>query len=231
MIISKANLFASLITIMSFFTFFISSVPIEAKTDLKKPKANLTTPQKKWAVIEGFRSAKFGMDEKQVSRAIRKDFNISSSKIKRKKDSLRDTVSLEISVPKLFQVGGGSTVGYIFGSSSKKLIQVNVGWGFGSSKVVDGQSVVDAANLLRDHFTKKRYNADSMIANGTLNETTIIVFRGVDKKGRMALLTLSQPLPQKGESKKDASKRISLLLSYIADHDKPDVLTIKDGDF
>jgi hypothetical protein len=232
---SKTFSQASLI-ILLFFLFNISpfNMVVEAKTDPKNSKAGTTMPQKKWGVFEGFRSAKFGMDEKKVSRAIGKDFKISSSKIKRSLNSLEKTVSLEINVPELLGAGGASKVGYIFGHQTKKLMQVNILWGFGvnpKKKDLNAQSLVDAANLLRDHFLKKRYKADSMIVNGKMGENTIIVFRGADKKGRMALLTLNTPKPIKGETPNDAAKRTRLSLSYILNPDKPDVLTIKDGDF
>ena len=61
------------------------------------------------------------MDEKKVSRAIGKDFKISSSKIKRNRNSIEKTVSLEISVPELLGAGGAAKIGYIFGHKTKIL--------------------------------------------------------------------------------------------------------------
>jgi hypothetical protein len=205
---------------------FVSGSLVEAKTDPKTVKSSV----KKKAIIDGFRSAKFGMTEKQVSRAIRKDFNISSSKIKRQVQSLEKTFSLNINVPKLLATGGPSIVGYIFGHQSKQLSHINIIWGNGVSKKVDGQSVVDTANLLRNHFLKKKYKT-GVLTNAKLNDTTTIVFRGTDEKNRMALLTLIVPKKLEDETSLENSSRATLKLSYILDHQNPDILTIKEGDF
>jgi hypothetical protein len=212
--------------------FFVSGSLVEAKTDTKK-SATATSAQKKWAVIDGFRSAKFGMDEKKVTRAIGKDFKISRSKITRSIHATDKTVNLTISVPKILAVGGVSEVGYIFGYKSKKLTQVNVLWGTGPAEGIDGQEIVDAANLLREHFIKKKYKEDGLATNLKLDDTKILVFRGRDKKNRMALLVLNTPNAKKGESQVDAAKRVTLTASYILDATKPDVrkVIIKEGDF
>ena len=65
------------LAISIFLVTLVTGVAI-AQTSTKDSK-----PQtKKWAVIDGFRSAKFGMDKKKVMRAIAKDFKISASKVK-----------------------------------------------------------------------------------------------------------------------------------------------------
>jgi hypothetical protein len=78
---------------------------------------------------------------------------------------------------------------------------------------------------------KKGYKKDGFIANGRMNDVTTIVFRGKDKKNRMALLVLTSPQPEKGEDSKKAAEKISLKLSYMLDAENPDILTIKDDDF
>lgn len=211
--------------------FFYAST-LEAKTSTKDGALNATKSNKKPAVINGFRSAKFGMDEKKVTRAISKDFKIPRSKIKRAEHPREKTLALNIIVPNLLATGGTARVTYIFGFKSKKLMHVNVYWGPGTDKsVVDGQGIVDTANLLRDHLNKKKYKADSVIMNGKIADNKIMVFRGMDQKGRMTVLTLTTPKPKKDESPKDAGKKVSLLLSYLSDPAEPDILTIEEGLF
>jgi hypothetical protein len=231
MMFSKATLFAFLVNLVSFFAFFISSVPIEAKTALKKPNPNVTTSQKKWAVIDGFRSAKFGMDEKKVTRAIAKDFKISRSKIDRQTHPIEKTLTLNVTVPDLLATGGAARISYILGHKSKKLMQVNVSWGVGASKNFKGQSIVDTANIMRDHLNKKKYQDDAFVLNGQINPTQLLVFRGSDKKGRMNTLILTTPKIKEGENTKVIEEKISLILSYIADPGNPDVLSIGEGMF
>ena len=93
---------------------------------------------------------------------------------------------------------------------------------------MDGQSIVDTANLLRSHFAKKKY--EDMVFNGKLSEG-VNIFRGADNKGRMAILVLETPKPLKDESQADAAKRITLTLSYVLNPSEPDIVTIKEGDF
>lgn len=222
----------SIASLIILFTLFFPWGLLEAKTDSKNSTATTSVPEKKWASIDGFRSAKFGMDENKVKKAIAKDFKISSRKIKKSMHATEKTASLSVAVPKLFP-GGASSVAYVFGHQSKKLIQVNIVWGLAAgSKNVDGQAVVDAANILRTHFVKKRYKNDgSLVVNAKLSETKIMVFRGTDQKGRMAILALDTPKPLKDESPKDAAKKVSLTLSYILKPHEPDILTIEEGMF
>jgi hypothetical protein len=220
-------------TLIFIFPVFFSGSLAEAKTSSKNSPATTPIAKKKWAVIDGFRSAKFGMDVNRVKKAIAKDFKISSRKIKLSKHATQKTVNLAITVPELFAAGGPSRVIYVFGHESKKLIQINVFWGAngGNPKNANGQSVVDAANLLRTHFVKKRYKDGSLVINGQLAPSKIMVFRGADKKGRMAVLVLDTPKALEGEKKEDTQKKISLQLSYILNPEKPDILTIEEGMF
>lgn len=232
MILSKTilrNFFFTLILL----NFFASESFVEAKSDSNKSLSSTKTAQKKWAVIDGFRSAKFGMDEKKVTRAISKDFKISRNKIKRIIHSSQQTINLTINVPKLFAAGGDVRIVYIFGHKSKKLTQINVLWGFGAAKEVNSSNIVDAANFLRKHFIKKKYKDEGLAVNARIDDSQIIVFRGSDKKGRMALLLLTTPTSTEEENKESAAKKTSLNLSYMSDPTNPDVrtITIKEGDF
>ena len=184
-----------------------------------------------WSNIKGFRSAQFGMNEKSVYQAIAKDFKITKSKVVKRVHPSEKTIGLEIVVPKLFSTGGTAKVGYILGHKSKKLGQINIVWGQGAAKNVDGQSVVDMANMLRVHFIKKRYKEETLILNGKLSKNSTIVFRGRDKKDRMIIVMLNTaPVPKEGVNK-NSINQIQLSLSYILKPDNPDVLTITDSDF
>jgi hypothetical protein len=204
----------------------------EAKTSTKKT----TNPTKKQAKIEGFRSAKFEMKERDVYRAIVKDFKVSKKNVKRVVSGREKTMSLEIDVPKLFEVGGGAKVGYVFGYKSKRLVQVNVVWGTqieGSGKKAKPQDIVDAANFLREHFLKKEYQKEGFLANSRMNDATTIVFRGKDKKGRMVVLVLSAAKGEPVKKGQEPVENATLKLSYLLDFESPDIfkLTIGENDF
>jgi len=216
---------ATVWAVLSTFIFILSGHMDIAESKTTKKKSTNTI--KKEAAIKGFRSAKFGMKEKDVYRAIVKDFKISKRKVKVSVNPLEKITDLEIAVPKLLGMGGTAKIHYLFGYKSKKLMQVNIIWeaaAEGSGENATKEDIVNTANFLRDHFTKKQYAKKGFIANGRVNDTTTIVFRGRDKKNRMILLVLTTP--------KDKNSFL-LRLSYMLDFENPDIrtITIKENDF
>ena len=189
------------------------------------------TPDKgayqEWAVIDGFRSAKFGYKEGDVLRAIKKDFKIINKSVSRVINSNEKTVTLSIDAEDLLVGSGSSKIFYIFGYKSKKLIHVNVVWGRPVQKKPNAEAVVSTANQLRNYFAQKRYQKNGFALNAQLGEGTILVFQGIDQKGRAAVLLLNNP---KNKDGKDGDS-ISLTLSYVEKPKSPDVFKIKDGAF
>jgi hypothetical protein len=235
----SSNWFFLLILI---YFLLVSGLPVEAQAPTKENSTSSTEAGKtlfeslkknRWADIKGFRSAKFGMNEKSVYRAIATDFKLAKSKVKKSKNAKERTTGLEIIVPDLFSTGGAAKVGYILGYKSKKLMQINVLWGRGAAEKVDGEDVLTTANLLRTHFLKKRYKEEGLVANGRLSDASTMVFRGRDKNDRMVLLLLNTQPKEKGQTDEQAVKNTSLVLSYISSPDKPDVrdISIKDDEF
>jgi hypothetical protein len=218
----------------------LSGLPVEAQTPSKEiSAANGLANQKAfakslsknpWSNIKGFRSAKFGMDEKGVYRAIAKDFKLAKSKVKQVLNRNELTTALEVTIPELFSTGGTAKIGYIFGYKSKKLSQINIVWGQAGGGNVDTSSIVDTANLLRTHFLKKRYKEDGLVANGSLSDTSTMVFRGKDRKDKMILLVLNVPLAKSKLTAEGSNNQVTLMLSYIEDAAKPDIRKIVIGD-
>ena len=206
------------------FTFSVEGVA-ESQAPFKDSKeAQLS--KKKWKVIDGFRSAKFGMDEKQVARAIAKDFKIPKSKVRREVHPTTKTTILTLSAQNLIELGGPANIAYILGYKSKRLIHIDITWGINESKGVLSKDIVNAANLLQTHFIKKRYQ-EGVVVNGRINDTVLIIFRGRDKNGRMILLRLISGKVKKGEDKKESIEALGLALSYIQKPEKPDVFKAK----
>ena len=183
---------------------------------------------KPWANIDGFRSAKFGMRMDEVKKAIARDFSITDRKIDAISHPTEQTQSLGISIDQLLPNSGKSRVVYVFGYKSKRLIQVNLLTGHPVDTDVTPQQVVDSGNLLGNHFFKKRYQEDGLVAHARLSDGSVLIFRGKDQKGRMALLRLSNPQPN---AKKGDDLKISLTLSYIEKPEKPDAFQLKENDF
>jgi len=183
---------------------------------------------KPWANIDGFRSAKFGMRMDEVKQAILKDFGIFDSKIDAISHPTEQTQSLGVSIDQLLPKSGKSRVVYVFGYKSKRLMQVNILMGHPVDTNLTPQQVVDSGNLLGNHFFKKRYQEDGLVAHARLNDGSVLIFRGKDQKGHMALLRLSNPQPKEG-NKEDL--KITLTLSYIEKPEQPDAFQLKESDF
>ena len=182
---------------------------------------------KPWANIDGFRSAKFGMRMDEVKQAILRDFGITDSKIDTISHPTEQTQSLGISIDQLLPTSGKSRVVYVFGYKSKRLMQVNILMGHPVDTNITSQQVVDLGNILGNHFFKKRYQEDGLVANATLNDGSILIFRGKDQKGRMALLRLLNTQ----QNNKNNEVKISLNLSYIEKPGQEDTFQLNKGDF
>lgn len=177
--------------------------------------------------VDGFRSAQFGMNEKNVYRAIYKDFRISKKNVERQVHPLEKTVNLGITVQDLLSQSGPSKVYYVLGYKSNRLIQINVVWGKPVVAQPNADQVVNLANQLRKYFSEQGFVAEGLVMNAPLGKDAIMVFRGSDKLGRMVLLLLDNPKKPEGPPNQD----IVLKLSYIQNPGKPDVFQINKGDF
>ena len=198
-----------------------------AGISIAKPD-DVTSASQKWAVVNGFRSAHFGMTEFDIKKAIKDDFGIGKQQISRKVHPNEKTVTLGIEVNKLLPESGTAKVFYILGYKSKRLIHINVIWGKPVTQSPDAEAIVATANQLRNHFAQKKYQKEGFALNAQIGEGVILVFQGKDQKGRAARLLLANP---KVEGDEKAGKNITLTLSYIEKPLDPDVFRIKEGEF
>ena len=208
-----------------FFKKLFSSKP--KQTSNKPLQEETATSEKPLASIDGFRSAKFGMGRAEVTKAIFNDFGISSGKITIINHPTELTQSLAITVEQLIPRFGKSKVVYVFGYRSNKLMHVKIFFGHGVDKSVTSQQVVDLGNILGNHFFNKRHQEDGLVANARLNDGSILIFRGKDQKGRMALLRLLNTQ----QNNKNNEVKISLNLSYIEKPGQEDTFQLNKGDF
>lgn len=179
------------------------------------------------AMVEGFRSARFGMTEKEVYKSIYKDFRVSKKNVERQVHPVEKTVNLGILVKDLLPQSGPARAYYVFGYKSRRLIQVNIVWGKPVMEKPNAEQVVNLANQLREHFARQTFKNEGMMVNQPLGEDSILVFRGKDKKGRMVLLLLANP--KKPNS--PLNEEIVLKLSYIQHPENPDIFKIEKGKF
>jgi hypothetical protein len=195
------------------------------------PMPTMALAQEKTAAVEGFRSARFGMMEADVRKALRKDFDIAEDDIGRSINSVEKTTSLVINVPDKIPDSGTAVVGYIFGFKSKRLIQVNIIWGAQNQATTTAGDLVATANILRRYFIEQGFPAKTLITNAPLKDGSVLVFRGIDDQGRVALLQLNVEAGKVNAETGVAEQSVSLSLNYIVDPKNPDVFNVEAGQF
>jgi hypothetical protein len=193
------------------------------------------------ALVEGFRSTRFGMSESEVRDAIRRDFALPDRDIAAAANPDERTTSLVVKVINLLPEMPPGAVSYVFGAKSKRLIQVNLGWGLAETGPVTLEVLVPAANALRDYFLRSGAYGKGSVANQQYPDGSILVFRGIDDKGRMVVVLLRpQEEPADKTEKADKAKADPvdrrklpgmLLISYVESPNSPDVFRIEPGKF
>jgi len=186
------------------------------------------------AHVDGFRSAKWGMIDAQVKAAIRADFNIADDKIKHTENLAEKTQVLTIAVPDLLEGAGMAQVSYIFGYTSKKLIQVNALWGTAADPQATPDKIVAAADQLRLLFLDSGYDPATVTANAKMADGSILVFQGQDSDKHTTLLRLAAgaTTPPAKDGKPGKPVEVTALsLSYILDAREPDIYRVKKGLF
>jgi hypothetical protein len=183
--------------------------------------------------VDGFRGAKWGMTEPEVKAAVFNEFKIPVDKLKADENAAERTGVLTIQVPDLIEGAGIARVSYIFGYTTKKLIQVNVAWGSGVDPQAKPEMVVAAASQLRELFVSRGYDPSTIVTNARANDGEIVVFEGQDADKHTTLLRLvqTQPLADKDVRKEKQPAVTTLFLSYILDSRNPDIFRLKKGQF
>ncbi|MCI0431593.1 MAG: hypothetical protein L0210_13770 [Rhodospirillales bacterium] len=181
------------------------------------------------ALVEGFRSAKFGVDEKAVRAAIKADFGLEGKAVVEEVNPIEKTTALIASVNPL-EPGGKAQIAYILGHKSKRLIQVNVVWGAPADPKKNAEDLSATAVLLRNYFAQQAFAPDRRQQDQRLPDGSLLFFQGSDAEGRQVSLHLfGVQLPVKEGEKPKAA--FSLRLSYVVNPGSPDVFQLKPGAF
>ena len=168
--------------------------------------------------VTGFRDAHFGMSEQEVRALVTKTLGVKSADIASNANPVEGTNVLTVRVASLDPAPGPAEIAYIFGYSSKKLIQVNVIWGDETSKdKTDPNAMIAAGTRLERYFAGFTWRKDTTRAGIPVGDNTIVLFSGEDeKKGAVRLIVdgvkyqmqregkeTSSPDPKWGHSKAD----------------------------
>ena len=181
------------------------------------------------AEITGFRSARFGMTEPDVRRAIENDFRTRPDEIRSEENKAEQTQVAIVRAPDALPGGGTASISYVFGFKSKKLIQVGLSWSKATDEKMTPEQLFSNANILRTHFLEAGYKPDTISTNMPVNGG-VLMFRGSDAHERTTVMILQGTFSQ-GENNQRVLTPTALLLFYIADAKNPDVYRLPEGSF
>jgi len=187
--------------------------------------------------VDGFRTAKFGMEEAAVKRAIAADFNVKESSISKEVNPVDRTTVLSITARDVLPEIAVARVHYVIGYSQKRLFQVVLTWGAGVSEVTPAStSVLGGAQELLNYFLGQGFKPENRIINAQVPDGNTLLFQGTDEKGRVVQLqygTMPEP-PRKGETSDETKPppRVPFgRLVYVEDPKNLDIFRIKPGQF
>ncbi|WP_291295959.1 hypothetical protein [Elioraea sp.] len=201
-----------------------------AQAQPASPPANDAATAEQPAAIEGFRSARFGMNEQELRAAIRRDFAQAAERIVSEQTPVERTQVLTVTVPDLIPDAGTARISYILGHRSRRLIQVTILWGPPADAAARPEALVNAAEALRAHFGSLAWRAGSVAGGVALTDGSTLIFRGLDAQGRMAQLQALPAAAPAGAATATA-RPFGLRLAYVADPTNPDVFRLQRGQF
>jgi hypothetical protein len=179
-------------------------------------------------VADGFRSAKFGMTEKQVRAAIKADFGLEGEAVTDGTNAAERTQLLTVNVPGLLPDGGTAQLSYVLGYTSKALIQIGISWNEAIDPTVDAAKLYANSDVLVSYFTAAGYQPAS-VRTGLVLDNGILLFRGEDSKGHATILLLQGDYS--GGDGQRVLQPTGLALLYAADSETPDIFKIEPGQF
>ena len=195
------------------------------------PVAEAGSAKKKVVEVYGLRSAKFGMTENEVRRAISVDFPEYADKTKKKIHPLEQTTILALPVNDFLHGSGEAVIAYVLGFKTKKLTQIDVIWRRENNQE-STRELLALLFSLQEHFLDRKFPSEGKVANAALSNGGLLAFRGIDTKGRMVMvvgrgLTTTKEEGEEGEESKNRAQPPEVFLSYVESPKAPDVFRIK----
>jgi hypothetical protein len=176
--------------------------------------------------VDGFRSARFGMTEAEIRKAIAADFKLADKAIAREVNPIEQTAILTIKVPDLLPDAGPAQVSYIFGYTRHQLIYVNVLWA-APKKDNAPNPLLTPATSLRNYFLGYSFRPEGLLRDVAMKDGSVVLFQGIDQKGRAVSLVTGEAT----DGPAGAERQWVLRLSYVENPAQPDVYRIKPGAF
>ena len=191
---------------------------------------------KKPYLLEGFRSAKFGMGIEATKQAILKDFQVQSSAIKPVKGQ-KHVLGIELS--KLSPFTSPTRIQYYFDRGSMELNQVLITITEKNKSEMTQESFVRKTLATMQYFQDRDLSAFEMVSPRIFEKEILVMgLFSKEKEKRsafeMVLTNVNADIKDGGmalQLAKDKTKPIVLTLSYIAHVPSEEKIEIKEGSF
>jgi hypothetical protein len=213
----------------------VSALASSLLAQAQSPQITTPTTDRPSYEVTGFRDVRFGMTEPEVRAAVTKTLGVKAADITTAANPIEGTNVLTAKVASLEPGPGPARVAYIFGHSSKRLIQVNVIWGEeAAAQPVD--SIVAAGTRLQRYFSDFVWKKDAARGGIPVGDNTVVLFAADDeKKGSVRLIIDGVKYQMQREGQPATSPEPKgppkLIINYIADRESPDIAKIERGKF
>lgn len=194
------------------------------------PAAAFGQPPTKTVLVDGFRSAKFGMTEVETLKTIKTDFSVAKNSIRQTTNPVAGTHLLKIILDDLVPNSGQAAVTYIFGYKTDKLDEIDVTWNAkdpGNSPAM----LLQTGAVLQNYFLSEKFPPGSVTSSALLTNGNLLLFRGADSAGHAVALFISGPATHDATNNKTNITPADLTVVYAADPMHPDVFKIPAGEF
>jgi hypothetical protein len=186
--------------------------------------------------VTGFRDARFGMTEQEVRARARDSFDAKDDEMTVTVNPTDGTTKLIVHVAMLEPGLGEGRVEYFFGYKSQRLIQINVVWGLDTNPPHNNSAMIAGAARLQRYFLGFTWASRSVRAGVPIDDSTVLVFNGDDKRSGTVSVVLEGVRYDVGPNGvvRFYPERLSppkLVVSYVADRNASDVRSVVRGAF
>jgi hypothetical protein len=202
-----------------------------ARADIPNAQATVPSTAAASAEVDGFRSARFGMDEAELLRSLAADFHVSGKQLQYATDPETLTETITIQVPGLLNNLGNATVRYTLGYKSHRLTEIVVAWDSRIDPTNAAASLVHASAMLQGYFLHENFPAKQVSVDQLTPSGDLLVFRGADASGHVVALALQGTLSKPDHNKKQVFAPNALTVAYLANPAKPDIFVVQKGSF
>lgn len=177
------------------------------------------------ARLNGFRSARFGMDENGVRQAINSDFGLEDSAIHASQNAEQRTPVLTIVVQHLAsgKYDGRAAVHYVFGYRSHLLSAVHITWETSDDPANTPSTLLETGSLLQAYFERLSFPPGRTATNAIMADGSVILFRGMDPQGHTVALFITGQVGRPEGSQVERMSPSALVLAYTESPERPDI--------